>query len=565
MAASPDASSPAPLVSPEPCSATPVRQRLVWRAVTGGDLLSQIKGADLSLVATGPDGVVAVAACAGYKECFHVLTSRDGETWKVLPNTLEGLPVDIAYGPGGFVIPALSGDHHVVYVSADGRKWQTVTPAGQGPYDALNTIVGTPDGYLLLGCDGGTAAIDHLAADRPGVRGLGVDILVDCAFGKLWRSSDGQQWKPQKPAGTNGMELLDGATQGSRSVIIAAPGSGVGLNAILVSDGGGWSKVALPSVDGAAARDISLRNVMATPDGGFAITGDYFTNDWHGVLFTSPDGLSWSLDPAGLAGPRHTAPRAFAASSGPGIAVALGFVGTPGNGNQMEGAWWTTDGHAWQPSVLSFTAGGTEMDDVAQLASGDLIGVGIEPTIWRGTLEPVGPPSGPETDAAPVTTTPGGRLDQVAYLLAHAPDVTSCSILTRAEVTLRHPEATAGIECAHAGTLPLVRYYLFPDRKQMAAWWTRKLGDAGTTGLQPDSGSFDACGAGSIGETGWVAGTDTGRVSCYLEAGSGSLSGKQFANLRWTDDSQLIGAWALGTDDDLASLFEGFAEGRSQR
>ena len=66
-----------------------------------------------------------------------------------------------------------------------------------------------------------------------------------------------------------------------------------------------------------------------------------------------------------------------------------------------------------------------------------------------------------------------------------------------------------------------MRYYLFPNRKQMAAWWTRKLGDAGTTGLQPDSGLFDACRAGTIGETGWVAGSDKGRVSCYLEAGSG--------------------------------------------
>jgi hypothetical protein len=314
-----------------------------------------------------------------------------------------------------------------------------------------------------------------------------------------------------------------------------------------------------------APRDISLRDVMATPGGGFAIVGDYYASDWQGVLLTSPDGLTWAADPTGLAGPRHASPRAFGASSGPGIAMALGFVGTPGNGDQMQGAWWTTDGHSWQPSVLSLTPDGSEMDDVAQMASGDLIGVGIEPTIWRGTLEPAGPPAGPDSDGARVPATPGGRLDQVAYLLAHAPDLTRCSILTRAEVTLRHPEATAGIECARVGTLPKVRYYLFPDRKAMAAWWSRKLGDAGTTGLQPDSGSFEGCRAGSVGETGWAAGTDTGRVACYLEAGSGSLAGKQFANLRWTDDSQLIGAWALGSDDNLATLFEGFAEGRSQR
>jgi hypothetical protein len=543
----------------------PVRERIVWRPVTDAAFQAQIKGSDLSLVAAGPDGVVAVAACANYKECFHVLTSRNGQTWKVQPHTLAGYPVDITYGSGGFVIPALVHHSHVVYVSADGRKWDSASLNGESPGDGLNAVIGTPDGYLLLGCAGGTAARDGHLVGRSGTGGLAVDILTDCAMGKLWRSSDGHRWKPQNPGGTKGMELRAGATQGSRTVIIAAPGSGIGLNAILVSNGSGWAKTRLPAVDGVAPRDISLRAVMATPDGGFAIVGDYFSNDWHGVLFTSPDGLAWAVDPAGLAGPRHAAPRAFDASSGPGIAIALGFVGTAGNGDQMQGAWWTTDGQRWQPSVLSLTPDGSEIDDVAQLASGDLIGVGIEPTIWRGTMVAGGPPSGPDSDGLPVSVTPSARLDQVAYLLSHAPDLTKCTILSKGEVTSRHPEATAGIECAHVGTLPLVRYYLFPNRKAMATWWSRTLGDAGTTGLPRDGGSFDGCAAGSVGETGWTAGTDGGRVSCYLETGTGSQAGKQFANVRWTDDSQLIGAWALGANDDLATLFAGFAEGRTQR
>ena len=66
------------------------------------------------------------------------------------------------------------------------------------------------------------------------------------------------------------------------------------------------------------------------------------------------------------------------------------------------------------------------------------------------------------------------------------------------------------------------------------------------------------------GETGWQAGTLTGRVDCYRESGTGSLAGRQFANTRWTDDQQLIGTWAVGADDDLGRLFAEFVGGRTE-
>ena len=544
--------------SASPAASAAEQSRLVWQKVDDPDVAALPSSALLYEVAAGTPGIVAVAAAeCGRDACVQPVWSSDGQDWEVPPDTLPGIPVDIAWGPAGFVLVVAEKARHVAYLSLDGRAWERVPITGMTARDEPFAAIATSDGYLLVGC-------------------AGVRRDSGCVEGKIWSSSDGRRWSAQVPEGADGVFLADAAAQPGRVVLLGVPiGEATSEGFILVSDGPGWTKVRLP-LSAAMRTGALLASVVATPDGGFAVLGDYFVRKGGGeraFLLTSPDGSTWHAEKPG---PRARGSISTLASpggdSGPGIAMLPGRLGfAPDDAVDTQFLSWTPDGQRWDMSVLSLEPyGGARVEDIAQTADGGLIAVGLGagedflPAIWRGSIVPSGPPAGPVGGEPPPATRPKFTSDRLAYLLAHAPDATRCAPIAQKEVRSRHPEAVAAIQCAGPGAIDTVRYYLFPTAERMADWWAKTLGRADAAGLEPASGSFESCAAGIPGETGWQAGLLTGRVDCYRESGTGSLARKQFANARWTDDTQLIGAWAVGSDDDLGALFAEFAAGRTE-
>ena len=156
--------------SQAPLDSSPARSRLVWQLVNDPDVDALPSSAPFYEVAAGPSVLVALAAAdCRPGDCIVVASSADGLDWEVSPDRLDGFPVDITWGPAGFLIVAFIDGDPVTYLSVDGRSW---TP---GPLDGLTaedepmSAVATSDGYMLVGCGDRQQTFDCS-------RGQGVDI-----------------------------------------------------------------------------------------------------------------------------------------------------------------------------------------------------------------------------------------------------------------------------------------------------------------------------------------------------------------------------------------------------
>jgi len=232
----------------------------------------------LSSVAAGASDLVAVGRVGIWR-------SADGIAWEQAraPYELDGTPLYVAAGPGGFVAVGRGlGDpcQGRAWTSADGKTWQARTlpnPAGLCP----TALAAGPSGYLAVGHDpvsGHTAMMRsadgaswEMVQDQAAFAGDGYPEGATwtasgwTAFGsflpigssdrgvQVWQSSEGMRWQRtgfQRPAGAfscdpGSTHMLDAAAFGPGYVAVGtctANPEQVGL-AWASTDGASWETV----------------------------------------------------------------------------------------------------------------------------------------------------------------------------------------------------------------------------------------------------------------------------------------------------------------------------------
>lgn len=200
----------------------------------------------LTAVAAGNDRFLAVGRDT-------LATSPDGVSWTegILPNEMPA--VDVTFAGGRFVVVAADGTSAV---STDGVDWSTgaLPPADVRVFRAV------------------AAGDDRLV-------GVG-------AYGLAATSPDGLSWT-RSDAGTS-HDLMDVAFGHGRFVAVGSAG------AIVTSrDGARWDWHGLDEL-------VYFEKVVATPHGFAAIASDGTGQQRGLLLYTSPDGESWSAAPEPL-------------------------------------------------------------------------------------------------------------------------------------------------------------------------------------------------------------------------------------------------------------------------
>ena len=243
-------------------------------------------------------------------------TPTDLQLWDVI----AGGPGFIAVG-GGFEAGQEVGTA-AIWVSEDGRTWQSVALLGDAATGIPRSITATPDGYVAVGsgCCPDRAAVwlssDGIAwerlPDQPGfadaamlgvtwqddrLEAVGCSAQLECFGGLAWTSSDGQAWS--LPVA---LEMMPGdvsaTSAGALAVGSSQPYEGSAALAANV-DGSAWSAASSIAPSG------SLDAAIDAPMGILAAGGT--TNPRNGravtLAFTSPDGLAWEpLQGQGLEG-----------------------------------------------------------------------------------------------------------------------------------------------------------------------------------------------------------------------------------------------------------------------
>ncbi|MGI9646955.1 MAG: hypothetical protein ACR2OI_00385 [Acidimicrobiia bacterium] len=279
-------------------------------AVLGGDSDPICGGAAMMSVAAGGPGLVAV----GFDRSLYtgnsdaaVWTSADGITWSRVAHdetTFGGESDSACYGPSmssvtaggpGLVAVGWDGQSAAVWTSPDGIAWSRV------PHDES-----------IFGGAVGAATMNGVTLGGPGLVAVGSDGL-DAA---VWTSVDGITWSrvPHDEAmfGYVGVYAYDDdrtQTRAMSSVTGGGPGLVAvgsvggddwlgGLMAVWTSvDGITWSRVPHDERVFGSLASYEINDVTAT-DSGLVAVGSR-NGDTHGsaVVWTSPDGITWSQHP----------------------------------------------------------------------------------------------------------------------------------------------------------------------------------------------------------------------------------------------------------------------------
>jgi hypothetical protein len=345
---------------------------------TGADAVEPAARPDLSGLAAGPAGIVAVGN-----------TAADAAVWLSLDGTafvpLDATSLEAARlaGPGRQRVEAVTvvgsgtsarfvavgADSRVtgsaeldaaVWLSANGVTWSRAPhDRGQlgGPGDEVMTAV-TPGGPGLV------------AVGRAG------------AEAAAWISTDGRRWSRVASASFSGerrRELLDVAAFPGGIVAVGRQidAEGVEHPAVWVAtDGTRWAQAPLATADGSLPVG-SLQAVVVTSEQVLAV-GDLADD---GAVWSSPNGVDWTPvlpladGEAVLGGEGHQSLRALAAAPTDG---GVRFVAV-GEDDGTAAAWWSPDGAVWhrQP-VLD---GGDTPAAVAALAD-RFLAVGPTGRVW---------------------------------------------------------------------------------------------------------------------------------------------------------------------------------------
>ena len=265
-----------------------------WQLVPAGAVPALPGSGELSSVAHGPDGWIAVGdAGSGAVPQPVAVTSANGETWQPVnsPTAFTGpgaCVTAVAAGQQGYAVVGkhVSGSRvfAAMWSSADLRSW------AQGDNDAGGTLDGRQQHSM----------VDAVAATPGGFVAVG----THGSGGVIWTSADGgQQWtfidyssahvpNTGVPAGA----LLVVAASGSRIVTagyeVTAGGGDVPV--VVVSTDGGlhWNPpIALGTAGGQDGRVTAL----TVAGSGFAAAGQAGpAGAQRTVTWRSPDGLTWS-------------------------------------------------------------------------------------------------------------------------------------------------------------------------------------------------------------------------------------------------------------------------------
>jgi hypothetical protein len=252
----------------------------------------------LNDITAGGSGWLAVGFDAVQPWRPLVATSADGTTWESADGGSAFKPRKgvalathaAAAGTNGYVIVGDDGPAAAAWFSTDLKTWNRAS--GVSKIDLadgrwMRGVVGGPFGYVAVG-----GVIDPkvkgAAAGRPAV----------------WTSADGRQWKlSQLPLPTG---MIDGslphiAVKGNQLVATGTATTQTGLTPIAYVSGDAgksWQATRLPTPDQGGSQSFAVTTVGATPRGFTVagITGKGGATDV--VLWTSPDGRTWTMEKA---------------------------------------------------------------------------------------------------------------------------------------------------------------------------------------------------------------------------------------------------------------------------
>ena len=373
--------------SPSPTVATPAPVTGTWsrvprdEAVFGGDGdqgMGSVTGGGPGLVAVGGDGGDAV-----------VWTSVDGVTWSRVPDeeslfagwTMASITVG---GPGLVAVgydtgPSLAATS-AVWTSVDGIAWSRVAhdEAVFGGAAMFSVTVGGP----------GLVAVGQTEGPR-----TDEDAVV-------WTSVDGTTWTrvahDEMVFGGEGAQRMTSVTAGGPGLVAVGwreyfHSEYVSLSAAVWTspDGFTWSQVPHDkSVFGGVPRDVGgtgMSSVTAGGPGLVAVGGWGYDSVEDAVLWTSPDGFTWSQVPHD-----ETAFGGAVVSSVTATGPGLVAVGTRDSRSGPDAAVWTSvDGINWTRVPQDEALGTGLMWDLINTDSG-LVAVGSDGTnaaVWVAGLE----------------------------------------------------------------------------------------------------------------------------------------------------------------------------------
>jgi hypothetical protein len=502
---------------------------LTFRLVDDPDLKDLGKGAFVINVVEGDGALVALTLCPEMQEkspCrMATLRSIDGLEWDVTGEPLPrpGPYWGLVWTEDGFlfVLDDFEKSRQVVYRSDDGLTWDQLPVRGT---DYLDAVSAGPGGYLGLGCD------RYCERTLP-----------------FW-SADGRRWTRDEGF-TEKLNLTDVATSGDKLIAIGGIPPGDDQAVVAFTDGR-WERLELPLPPAPDGSQVSITDVAALSDGGFAIVGAFERpNSTTGpFLLTSPDGEAWESSPVTLdLGVERLRAEPYAIAAGPGLlALEVILYGRGAKELGLRGASaiaWSTRADDWHLATLPLPSGAKDLvvrdllvtDDGRVIVVGEIYrGRTNRAAVWVGSFEErTAPQATPEPTMDPtavVTPAPEGASNSRAErarlevaLLAQAGYASCLPFRKRGEFDPFEFGASAAVRCDRpASGIEQVAVFEFLDSMSLDDYWSYRIDSFPTSFKRSD----EACHDGEAGHATWAHGA----VMCYVS----SVSGK--AKLRWTDE-----------------------------
>jgi hypothetical protein len=318
----------------------------------------------LDVVAGGP-GYVAVGFLDTAKgPTATAWASVDGRRWTLLagfPTSEASLVRSVANGSNGLVAVGTAGRDAATWQSTDGLTWQrnpsSAALSGSQPLEILS-VSAIAGGYAAVGYEGpsvgtarpafwlspdgirwerGSTADDVEAGRAEGVAAAG-DVIVAVGTagttehptgGLAWTSPDGRIW--------TSISDREPFAAGKGHGVSVAPGGFVAVGADLddkkamvwrsSADGRTWARAPDAPSLGNYGLAIEMRDVTLAGSTyiavGHLLFGTQFSS---GVIWSSPDGLSWTRSPDA---PMFQQAKVVAVTGDARRAVAVGFYGAP--------------------------------------------------------------------------------------------------------------------------------------------------------------------------------------------------------------------------------------------
>ncbi len=240
-------------------------------------------GVEVRDVVAGGPGLVAVGGGSGNGIDLKALiwVSEDGRRWQSVPlfgDAANGLIEAVTQAPDGsfvavgrelLVNDGLPEVNALVWRSADGISWTRIPAAESFSRSLMFDVAGTVDGVVAVGCQAGG----------------------ECGTGRVWRSSDGLDWQLAAE-----LQMIPQAVVAGGSTIVVAGSEefGVGSTGQAVvsssADGITWSTPAPLAERESLLGDVTLHGEQ------LVATGSLRTSDGEGdrgLLYTSADGEAW--------------------------------------------------------------------------------------------------------------------------------------------------------------------------------------------------------------------------------------------------------------------------------